>query len=278
MAGYRSEDHNSCDQECENPTCCKRSEQSGGYDTQAVPNLPAKAIARITEAIKRLPENNMPSITRQEAIALLGSAATETSATAPAPLSRVLCAELVELQWKGIDGCKEHCTANLEELWRTGATLDLEQPLPDGAWLRISHPKADFRARLLYCQPNLTGYSAGVVFDSSTPWEPSTFLPEHCLPLLVARCRDSEEIRIAMAATERNRNRNTESRQTTSRQTTSRKTTSRKTTSRKTTARQTTAPRIGPGKQITADSLSPLISRGSLVRLGDFLTHETGEK
>ena len=132
--------------------------------------------------------------TQQEAIALLAEAAAAAPSVRGGSLARVLCADLVDLVWTGMDGCRERCTANLEEIWRTGATLDLEQPLSDGAMIVIHHERADFKARVLYCQQNLTGYSAGVVFEASTPWEPARFLPAHALQFRPAVAEDDEEM------------------------------------------------------------------------------------
>lgn len=75
-----------------------------------------------------------PGITQQDAVALV-MASVQPASAAPPLLSRVLCSELVALEWMGLDGGAETAVANMEEIWRTGATLDADRSLPEGACL-----------------------------------------------------------------------------------------------------------------------------------------------
>ncbi len=121
-------------------------------------------------------------ITMQEAVALAMGTGTapEQSRSVQA---RVLCSELVEIRWMRLDGCTESTVANMEEIWRTGATLDAEVSLPEGAVIRLRYGSDSLEARVLYCQQNPTGYTLGIQFAGASFWTPERFLPAHAVEL-----------------------------------------------------------------------------------------------
>lgn len=123
-----------------------------------------------------------PGITQQDAVALV-MASIQPAASAPPLLSRVLCSELVALEWMGLDGCTQTAVANMEEIWRTGATLDVDRSLPEGSLLILRREAIELNARVLYCQQNLSGFSVGVQFVGTSEWSPSLFVPAHAVEL-----------------------------------------------------------------------------------------------
>ncbi|MCU0228459.1 MAG: hypothetical protein MUF01_12545 [Bryobacterales bacterium] len=121
-------------------------------------------------------------ITMQEAVALaMGSKVPAERVTRVQ--ARVLCSALVEVRWKGPDGCTEFAVANMEEIWQSGASLDLEVSVPEGVSIRLRHGSDVLEARVLYCQQNLTGYSLGVQFTGASFWSPERFVPSHAVEL-----------------------------------------------------------------------------------------------
>ncbi|MCW5963022.1 MAG: hypothetical protein KIT83_03210 [Bryobacterales bacterium] len=141
---------------------------------------------RLTPPGTPIQQNTQPGekqgITQQDAVALVKASGQPDSAVPPR-LSRVLCSELIEIEWKGFDGSTETGVANLEEIWRSGATLDADRPLPEGNPLIIRRGATELNARVIYCQQNLTGFNVGVQFIGESEWGPSLFLPAHAVEL-----------------------------------------------------------------------------------------------
>lgn len=96
---------------------------------------------------------------------------------------RTLCSELVEVEWVTGASHAARATANLEEIWRTGATLEMETPVTEGTLLTIVRPPVRLAAKVLYCHQNLTGFGVGVQFISGSHWSPKHFMPGHALDL-----------------------------------------------------------------------------------------------
>lgn len=107
-----------------------------------------------------------------------------TTSDAPQSLARTLCSELVEVECQSLDGeVPIRTTANLEEIWHTGATLEMESPVNEGIPLMILRHPVRLAAKVLYCHQNLTGYSVGVQFAQGSCWTPDQFIPGHSLNL-----------------------------------------------------------------------------------------------
>lgn len=121
-----------------------------------------------------------PAMTQSQALAMVQARQAAFGREAKHP-SRILCSELVEISWRGMDGCLERTVANMEEIWTTGATLDLDRALPEGAALSIYRQAVVLAGRVLYCQQNLTGYTIGVQFSGDCRWSPESFVPDHAV-------------------------------------------------------------------------------------------------
>lgn len=102
---------------------------------------------------------------------------------------RMLCADLVDIQWHDKAGRTRRAIANLEDISITGACVQLETPIPLQTMLRISYPKGELQGRVCYCVYREIGYFLGVEFEPGFRWSLRQFRPEHLLDprRLVAR-------------------------------------------------------------------------------------------
>jgi hypothetical protein len=94
---------------------------------------------------------------------------------------RLLCADLVDIQWKDKTGRTRRAVANLEDISLSGACVQLEVPLPLETKLHISYPKGELRGRVCYCIYREIGYFLGVEFEPGFRWSLRHFKPQHLL-------------------------------------------------------------------------------------------------
>jgi hypothetical protein len=92
---------------------------------------------------------------------------------------RLMCADMVEVFWKDHTGKRRHAMALLEDIGESGACLQLETPIPDGAVVEWRSPKRDFRGKVCYCTYREIGYFAGIEFIASSKWSRSAYRPQH---------------------------------------------------------------------------------------------------
>ena len=55
----------------------------------------------------------------------------------------MLCADLVDIQWKDPNGRSRRGVANLEDISLSGACLQVDRPVPLGTALHISYPNGE---------------------------------------------------------------------------------------------------------------------------------------
>jgi hypothetical protein len=94
---------------------------------------------------------------------------------------RLLCADLVDIQWKDKTGRTRRAVANLEDISLSGACVQLDVPLPLETKLHISYPKGELRGRVCYCIYREIGYFLGVEFEAGFRWSLRHFKPQHLL-------------------------------------------------------------------------------------------------
>lgn len=92
---------------------------------------------------------------------------------------RMMCADMVEVFWRGYDGKRHSVMALLEDIAESGACLQLETPIPAGAVVQWQSPNQEFRGTVCYCVYREIGYFAGVQFTGSSKWSKSTYRPQH---------------------------------------------------------------------------------------------------
>ncbi|MCC6262805.1 MAG: hypothetical protein IT169_04435 [Bryobacterales bacterium] len=106
----------------------------------------------------------------------------------PVPGDHWLCSELVTVFWADTTGAERALAANLEEIWREGAALDTEEPLPCGIGVRLlpagdpDEPAAriltaaaqpallELSATVSECRGNETGFAVIVKFHAGSEW------------------------------------------------------------------------------------------------------------
>jgi hypothetical protein len=97
--------------------------------------------------------------------------------------TRMLCADLIDAQWKGRVGGDQRTTAILEDISSSGACLQVEEPIPLGVEIRWDQPGQRFRGYVRYCVYREIGYFVGVEFEASFKWSKKAFRPQHLLDL-----------------------------------------------------------------------------------------------
>ena len=94
---------------------------------------------------------------------------------------RMLCADLVEVQWKDKGNRAKRCVANLEDISLSGACLQLDGPIQLQTSVRISLPKGELNGRVRYCVYREIGYFIGVEFEPGSRWSQRSYRPQHLL-------------------------------------------------------------------------------------------------
>jgi len=94
---------------------------------------------------------------------------------------RMLCADLVDVQWKDQSGRTRRGVANLEDISLSGACLQVDRPVPQGTTLRMSYPNGELSGTVRYCVFREIGYFLGVEFAAGHRWSQRHFRPQHLL-------------------------------------------------------------------------------------------------
>ncbi len=92
---------------------------------------------------------------------------------------RLLCADLVEVEWKDKGGRLRRTVANLEDISLSGACLQLESPIPLHTNVRITYASGELAGHIRYCIYREIGYFIGVQFDADCKWSQRQFRPMH---------------------------------------------------------------------------------------------------
>ena len=93
----------------------------------------------------------------------------------------MLCADLVDVQWKDQSGRTRRGVANLEDISLSGACLQVDRPVPQGTTLRMSYPNGELAGIVKYCVYREIGYFLGVEFEPGNRWSQRHFRPQHLL-------------------------------------------------------------------------------------------------
>jgi hypothetical protein len=93
----------------------------------------------------------------------------------------MLCADLVDIQWRDKTGKRRRAIANLEDISISGACVQLDTPIPLHTMLRISYPNGELQGRVCYCVYREIGYFLGIEFEPGFRWSLRQFRPQHLL-------------------------------------------------------------------------------------------------
>jgi hypothetical protein len=93
----------------------------------------------------------------------------------------MLCADLVDVQWKDKNGRIRRALANLEDISISGACLQVDQPVSLQTPVQIRYPRGTLQGHVCYCVHREIGYFLGVEFDPGFRWSVRQFKPLHLL-------------------------------------------------------------------------------------------------
>ena len=101
----------------------------------------------------------------------------------------MLCADLVDIQWKDKGGRIRRTVANLEDISLSGACVQVDSPIPIDTPIRITYPRGELQGKVCYCVFREIGYFLGVEFEPGFRWSMRQYRPQHMLDprRLVAR-------------------------------------------------------------------------------------------
>lgn len=93
---------------------------------------------------------------------------------------RLLCADLVEIEWReGKGNRRRRAVANLEDISLSGACLQMDAAVPLQSKVTISYANGDLLGVVKYCVYREIGYFVGVQFDEGVRWSQRNFRPMH---------------------------------------------------------------------------------------------------
>lgn len=107
---------------------------------------------------------------------------------------RLLCADMVEVEWTDSKGKLRITTALLEDISPLGFCLQLESKLPIGSAVLVNFNGVQTRAMVRYCCWREIGYFAGLTFAPGSRWSPERFTPKHLTNLLDLSRSDPEGV------------------------------------------------------------------------------------
>jgi PilZ domain len=94
---------------------------------------------------------------------------------------RMLCADLVDVQWKDKTGRIRKSLAHLEDISLSGACIQVEVPVPIHTVIKIAYPKGGLLGTVRYCVYREIGYFLGIEFEAGSRWSQRQFKPQHLL-------------------------------------------------------------------------------------------------
>jgi len=89
---------------------------------------------------------------------------------------RYLCSDLVTLRIGAAES-----TVNLEEIGRTGAAIESEDPIVDGVKVEVRCGSVFFCGKVTQVERHEFGWRVEIEFSPLTPWSPEQFRPLHML-------------------------------------------------------------------------------------------------
>lgn len=95
--------------------------------------------------------------------------------------TRLLCAELVEINWKDKSARQRRRVVNLEDISLSGACLQSEMPILRGTAVTIRYGDGELVGSVRYCLYRDLGYFLGIEFAPDCRWSTKHFRPRHLL-------------------------------------------------------------------------------------------------
>ncbi|MBI2689606.1 MAG: hypothetical protein HYX27_25130 [Acidobacteria bacterium] len=92
---------------------------------------------------------------------------------------RLMCADLVDIEWCDGDGGSRRTVANLEDISGMGACLQVEDEIPLRTGIRMTVMQTEYVGEVRYCVFRDHGYFLGVQFEPGKKWNSKSFKPLH---------------------------------------------------------------------------------------------------
>lgn len=103
---------------------------------------------------------------------------------------RLLCADMVPIEWTGDLGELRNEVALLEDISPLGLCLQTEGALPEGCLVLINLNGTQTRAMVRYCCWREIGYFTGLTFAPGSSWSSERFRPRHLTdPMILSPLR-----------------------------------------------------------------------------------------
>lgn len=93
----------------------------------------------------------------------------------------MLCADLVDVQWRDQAGRARRIVANLEDISLSGACIQMDKPIPLQTKVKVTYPGGELRAIIRYCVYREIGYFIGLEFAEGSRWSQQEYRPQHML-------------------------------------------------------------------------------------------------
>jgi hypothetical protein len=94
---------------------------------------------------------------------------------------RYMCSELVNILIRHDDQTVREAVANLEDISRSGACVQLDEAVRLGADIEIVCSTCRFKGKVRNCRFAGSLYDVGVAFDEPGAWDASRYEPAHLL-------------------------------------------------------------------------------------------------
>jgi len=92
---------------------------------------------------------------------------------------RLMCADLVDIEWRDSKGRVQSAVANLEDISPMGAGLQVENEIPLRTIVRMTVMEVEYVGEVRYCVFREYGYFLGIQFEPGVKWNSRTFKPLH---------------------------------------------------------------------------------------------------
>lgn len=98
-----------------------------------------------------------------------------------------MCADLVKVIVHGAGCPLSEVIANLEDISPSGACVQLDEVLGDGAEIELVCSGWRVHGKIRYCRITELGYDVGVEFQHRGAWDRNQYEPKHLLEIPVIR-------------------------------------------------------------------------------------------
>lgn len=110
---------------------------------------------------------------------------------------RFLCAELVEVRWKDKSGRLRRSVANLEDISRSGACLQMEGTVPLDTAVVVRCDGGEMPGTVRHSLYRDWSYFLGIEFAEGTQWSQRRYRPQHMLDPRELVIRAAHRLRLA---------------------------------------------------------------------------------